>query len=108
METEMKPSLRRNHNSKMREIKRGIRRLDKLMNTFSSIQTALQQIIIEVPDVQGAVLVLGSSPIRPMHVYEMSFSRGNVLSHGASDFSRTKAAEGLSRKVLFTLSIYLS
>lgn len=83
----------------MREVKRGIRRLDKMMKTVSNIQTALQMVISEIPNVQQVMLVLGPSPMRPQHVYEVCFLHGKVICGGAGGFTKTRAAEGLSRKV---------
>lgn len=91
----------------MREVKRGIRRLEKMMKTVSSVRTALQLVIIEIPNVQQVLLVLGPSPMRPQHVYEVCFSHGKVVSDSAGDFTKTRAAEGLSRKVKNKDSIHL-
>ncbi|KAA8550878.1 hypothetical protein F0562_002562 [Nyssa sinensis] len=99
-QTEVKASLRRKHAGRMREIKQGIRRLEKLMTTISSLRTALQLVISEIPNVQGVILVLGASPIRPQCVYELCFSHGKVISGGARDFTKSRAAEGLSRKAI--------
>ena len=93
-------SSRRKRLGRMREVKQGIRRLQKFMDTFSGLQTSLQLMLSEVPDIQGIILVLGASPIRPQHVYELQFSHGRVVPGGACNFIRSRAAEGLSRKVL--------
>lgn len=94
--------------SRMREAKDGIRRLEKLVNTVSGLETALQLIISEVSFVEEVILVLGASPIRPQHVYELCFSRGNVVSRGDDGgFVKSKVAEGLSRKVFFWCHIFL-
>ncbi|KAG7967491.1 hypothetical protein I3843_08G101300 [Carya illinoinensis] len=60
---------RRKHLGRMRDAKKGIRRLEKLMNTISNLQTALKQ----------------------------AAARGEV------DFSKSRAADGLSRKAIRTL-----
>lgn len=75
------------------------------MNTISNLQTALKQVITEFPNVEGVVLVLGASPIRPRHVYELCFSHGKAAARGEVDFSKSRAADGLSRKVHLRLSL---
>ncbi|GLU07535.1 hypothetical protein SLE2022_244900 [Rubroshorea leprosula] len=104
-QTEVKASLRRQHMGRMREVKQGIRRLQKFMNTISSLETALQLIISEIPSIQEVILVLGASPIRPQHVYEMTFSHtsagSGTISH--ADFAKSRTVEGLSRKAIRAL-----
>lgn len=75
----------------------GIRRVDKLMNTISSFKTALQLMITEFPAIQRAVLILGPSPLRPIHVYELNFSCDTAASGG--HFTRNRVVEALSKKV---------
>lgn len=102
-------SLRRKHMGRMREVKRGIRRLEKLMNAVSNLQTALKLMIGgEIANVREVVLVLGASPIRPLHVYRLCFSHGKVAVsvRGEVDFAKTRAADGLSRKVPFLFFIF--
>ncbi|TKY62458.1 hypothetical protein E2542_SST12314 [Spatholobus suberectus] len=101
--TEVKPSFRRKHVSKMRDIKVGIKRLDKLMNSLLNIQTAFKIMINEVPTIDGVVLALGASPLRPQHIYVLNFFHAIDVSKGADGFARSKAAEGLSRKAIRTL-----
>ncbi|RDX84903.1 Preprotein translocase subunit SCY2, chloroplastic, partial [Mucuna pruriens] len=101
--TEVKPSFRRKHVSKMRDIKVGIRRLDKLMNSLLNMQTAFKIMINEVPTIDGVVLALGASPLRPQHIYVLDFSHAIDVSKVADDFARSKAAETLSRKAIRTL-----
>lgn len=98
-QSELKASSRRNHTSRMRELKRGTRRVEKLMNTVSSFETALQLIISENPNIQEVILVLGGSPLRPQHVYQLFFSHGKSVPRDGVDFTKSKVAEGLSRKV---------
>lgn len=105
--TEAKASLRRQHCGRMREVKQGIRRLEKFMNRISSLQTALQLMIREIPNIQEVILVLGASPIRPQHVYQMHFSHANVAPSAEADFVKGKTAEGLSRKVSFMMLFLL-
>lgn len=91
--------MRRMHGGRKREVKRGIKRLEKMMKTVSSIRTALQLVICVIPNVQQVMLVLGPSPMRPQHVYEVCFAHGKVVCGRAGDFTKTRTAEGLSRKV---------
>jgi hypothetical protein len=94
-------SLRRKHIGRMREVKRGIRRLEKLMNAVFSLQAALKLMMSsEIANIREVVLVLGASPIRPLHVYQLCFSHGKVVLGGEVDFAKSRAADGLSRKVL--------
>ncbi|KAK4418263.1 hypothetical protein Salat_2239000 [Sesamum alatum] len=93
-------STRRKQAARKREVKMGIRRLEKLMNCISNLKTALQLMIAEAPNVEKISLVLGPSPLRPLHVYELSFSNGRAVS---GDFSRSKVAETLSRKAIRTM-----
>ncbi|KAF7818312.1 Mad1/Cdc20-bound-Mad2 binding protein [Senna tora] len=102
-ETELKASLRRQHISKMRDIKLGIRRLEKLMNALSNIKIAMKLIINDIPNIEGIILALGASPLRPHHIYDLSFSHGTEVPSVADDFARSKAADGLSRKAIRTL-----
>ena len=61
---------RRNHLSRMREVKRGIRRLEKLVNTVGGLERALQLIISEVFGFEEVISVLKASPVRPQqHVH---------------------------------------
>lgn len=75
----------------------GIRRLDKLMSTISSLRTALQLMITEYPVIQRVILILGPSPLRPLNVYELNFSCETTASGG--DFTRNRVVETLSKKV---------
>lgn len=99
MQTEVTSS-RRRRIGRMREVRQGIKRMQKFMDAYSALQTALQLMLSEVPDIQRIILVLGASPIRPQYVYELRFSHGSVVPGGACNFIKNKAAEGLSRKVL--------
>lgn len=102
-QNEMKASQRRVELGRKRQVKHGIRRLEKLMNTVASTKSALQLVFSEVPHVEAVILVLGASPVRPRHVYEMCFSHGQNVVSDACDFTRSRAAEGISRKVIRTL-----
>ncbi|KAK2648279.1 hypothetical protein Ddye_015768 [Dipteronia dyeriana] len=100
---EVKGSTRRKHISRMREVKHGIRRFDKLMKTVSSLETMLHLIFREIRDIQQVVLILGGSPLRPQHVYELYFSHGKFVPRCSGDFAKSKSAEGLSRKAIRVL-----
>ncbi|XP_052184837.1 uncharacterized protein LOC127796632 isoform X2 [Diospyros lotus] len=102
-QTEVRPSLRRKNAGRKREVKQGIKRLEKLMETMFSLHTALQLMISEIPDIQQVMVVLGASPVHPLHVFEVCFSRGKAVSTDVGDFTKSRAAEGLSRKVVRTL-----
>ncbi|OMP05027.1 hypothetical protein COLO4_09104 [Corchorus olitorius] len=103
--TEVKASLRlrRKHIGRMREVKQGIRRMEKFMNTVSSLQNALQLMIREMSNIQEVILVLGASPIRPLHIYQMYFSHANAAPYAEADFIKGRTAEVLSRKAIRTL-----
>ncbi|MCL7029586.1 hypothetical protein MKW94_006159 [Papaver nudicaule] len=100
---EVKLALRRQHNGRMREVKQGIKRLEKLMRDFSRIQTALELMLNEVHGLEKVVLILGGSPLRPQHVYEMSFSHGRVVEECTTDYTKSKIADALSRKAIRAL-----
>lgn len=74
----------------------GIRKFEKLMNCISNVKTAVHLMIEQVPNVEQISLLLGPSPLRPLHVYELNFSQGRAVS---GEFSRSRVAEALSRKV---------
>ncbi|KAK3193814.1 hypothetical protein Dsin_025124 [Dipteronia sinensis] len=99
-QNEVKGSARRKHISRMREVKHRIRRFDKLMKTVSSLETMLQLIFSEIRNIQQVVLILGGSPFRPQHVYELYFSHGKFDPRCSGDFAKSKSAEGLSRKAI--------
>ncbi|KAJ7977418.1 F15k9.21, putative isoform 2 [Quillaja saponaria] len=102
-EPEVKASCRRKHTSKMRDINLGIRRFGKFMNTVSNLQTALKLMISQIPSIEEVILILGASPLRPLHVYKLCFSHGTAIFKDSDDFAKSKAAEGLSRKAIRTL-----
>lgn len=93
-------STRRKQAARKREVKMGIRRLEKLMGCISNLKAALQLVITEVPNVDKISLILGPSPLRPLHIYELSFSNGRPV---LEDFSRSKIADILSRKAIRTM-----
>ncbi|KAI3760091.1 hypothetical protein L1987_50481 [Smallanthus sonchifolius] len=102
-QTEMKASQRRVQMGRKREVKHVIRRLEKLMKTIANTQTALQLAFSEIPHIEAVILALGASPVRPRHVYELCFSHGKDVVSDACDFTKTRVAEGISRKVIRTL-----
>ncbi|CAK8543453.1 unnamed protein product [Lathyrus sativus] len=103
MVNEVKASFRRKHASRMREIKVGIKRLDKLMSSLSNLQIALKMIINECHAIDGVILALGGSSLRPQNVYVLEFPRRLDVSNAGDDFARSKAAEALCRKAIRTL-----
>ncbi|XP_057438780.1 uncharacterized protein LOC130730721 isoform X2 [Lotus japonicus] len=98
--SEVKASFRRKHVSKMREIKVGIKRLDKLMKSLLNLQTAIKVMINENPNIEEVILALGASPVRPQHIFVLNFPPGLAVSKVEDDFARSKVAEGLSRKAI--------
>ncbi|KAL8262110.1 hypothetical protein R6Q59_026159 [Mikania micrantha] len=102
-QNEMKASQRRLQLGRKREVKHNIRKLDKLMKSIASTQNALQLVFREIPHVEAVIVVLGASPVRPRHVYELCFSHGKDAISDACDFTKTRVAEGISRKVIRTL-----
>ncbi|KAG1365167.1 hypothetical protein COCNU_12G001670 [Cocos nucifera] len=100
---ELKPSFQKKHNFRKRELKQGIKRLEKLMNSISSLLSALQEALDEMPNIQGVTMVLGASPLRPQHVYQMLFFHGKFDRGSAKDSSKSKVAEALSRKAIRAL-----
>ncbi|XP_010070221.2 uncharacterized protein LOC104457005 [Eucalyptus grandis] len=99
----MRASFRRKHSGRMRELKRGFRSSEKLMSAISSLQDALRLVISESPHVREILLILGGSPLRPRYVYRLCFSHGKMVSRDASDFTKNRAAEVLSRKAIRAL-----
>lgn len=96
---DLKAPLRRKHNSGLREVRRGIRGFEKLINAVSSAQLALQLVLSESPGISKVILILGSSPLRPRYVYELSFLLGRISPSGSTDYNKCKEAEVLSKKV---------
>ncbi|XP_073315266.1 uncharacterized protein [Primulina huaijiensis] len=93
-------STRRKQAARKREVKMEIKRLEKMVNCISNLKTSVKSMFAEVPNVEKISLVLGPSPLRPLHVYELCFVNIKV---DAGDFSRSKVAELLSRKAIRTL-----
>lgn len=93
--------------SRKREVKHEIKKLQKLMNTISSLRSALQLMIRGAPGIQRVVLILGGSPSRPQKAYELFFTHSDNLVCYQGDFAKSKAADALSKKVYFLTSVLL-
>ncbi|KAH7678756.1 Mad1/Cdc20-bound-Mad2 binding protein [Dioscorea alata] len=100
---ELRGACRRKRNWRKREVKRGIKRLEKLMNSVSSLISGFREAIDRVPEIQSVALILGGSLLRPRCVYELELSSGGFDSCGARDCSKTKLAQALSRKAIRAL-----
>ncbi|KAF3791670.1 hypothetical protein EJ110_NYTH13826 [Nymphaea thermarum] len=104
---ETRTSLNRKQYGKLREVKRGIRRWEKLMNSVNSLLSALQLWLDEILEVHEVILILGASPLRPLHVYKMCFSHGKLACGGGTDCKDVdksrKLADVLSRKAIRAL-----
>lgn len=98
VQEEMTGPARRKHASRKREVRICIRRWDKFMNTISKVKTALQLMISEIPSIETVLLVLGSTPLRPLHIFELQFLGGGRVLPG--DYSRTRTVETLSKKAI--------
>ncbi|KAL6627887.1 hypothetical protein ACP70R_031613 [Stipagrostis hirtigluma subsp. patula] len=99
---ELKPSELRKYNTRKREVRRRIKNQQKLMNSISSLLSALQQALDEVPNIEGVVLILGGSLVRPLFVYDITISHGSFDSGSAKD-GLTKLAQSVSRKAIRSL-----
>ncbi|GAB4829590.1 hypothetical protein Ancab_019258 [Ancistrocladus abbreviatus] len=100
---EVNASSRRKHAGRKREVKVGIRRVEKLMSTVSDLKTAFRLIINEGPVVEDVILILGASPRRPKYVYEMCFSHGRMMAEPLDDRMKSRTTQSLSRKVIRAL-----
>lgn len=92
----------------MREVRQGIKRMEKLMNSVSGFQVAIKSLISEAPNIEEVLLILGATPLRPQYVYEMCFSHKRFGLRGADNFVKHKAAEVLSRKVVVNVLSFLN
>lgn len=90
----------------MREVRHGIKRMEKLMNSVSGFRAAIKLLISEIPNIQEVLIILGATPLRPQHVYELCFFHKKVVVRGADDFVKNRAAAVLSRKVLVNCSSF--
>lgn len=98
---ELKPSDQRKYNTRKREVRRRIKKHEKLMKGISILLCALQQALDEVSSIEGVVLILGGSLVRPLFVYDITISHGTFDSGSAKDHALTKLAQSVSRKVSY-------
>lgn len=98
---ELKPSDQRKHNTRKREVRRRIKKHEKLMKGISTLLCALQQALDEVSSIEGVVLILGGSLVRPLFVYDITISHGTFDLGSAKDHALTKLAQSVSRKVSY-------
>ena len=89
--------------SQMRETRLGIRRFEKLMRCISDVEKALKVVISEVHGIERVVLALGASPMRPQHLYELSFSPKRSLPVDPPEFNKTRAADAISKRVVYQI-----
>lgn len=97
---EMKPSDQRKYNTRKREVRRRIKKQEKLMNGLSSVFSALQKALDEVPSIEGVLLILGGSLVRPLFVYDITISHGRFDAGSANERGASKLAQSVSRKAL--------
>jgi hypothetical protein len=97
----LKPSDQRKCNTRKREVTRRVKKQQKLMNGISTLLSALQQALDEVPSIEGVVLIIGGSLVRPLFVYDITISHGRFDSGSAKDHALTKLAQSVSRKVSY-------
>ncbi|XP_057549489.1 uncharacterized protein LOC130827692 isoform X3 [Amaranthus tricolor] len=102
-QNELNGKSRRKSIGRKREINLEIRRSEKLMSTISGLQTALELLIREVPNVEDIIFAFGANPRRPQHVYEISFSHGRMLPLVSEHITRNQTIEVISRKVIRAL-----
>ncbi|BAF16943.1 uncharacterized protein [Oryza sativa Japonica Group] len=100
---EMKPSDQRKYNTRKREVRRRIKKQEKLMNGLSSVFSALQKALDEVPSIEGVLLILGGSLVRPLFVYDITISHGRFDAGSANERGASKLAQSVSRKAIRAL-----
>ncbi|XP_062208433.1 uncharacterized protein LOC133909915 [Phragmites australis] len=100
---ELKPSDQRKYNTRKRVVRCRIKKQEKLMNGISTLLSALQQALDEVPSIEGVVLILGGSLVRPLFVYDITISHGRFDSGSAKEHALTKLAQSVSRKAIRAL-----
>jgi hypothetical protein len=71
------------------------------MKGISTLLCALQQALDEVSSIEGVVLILGGSLVRPLFVYDITISHGTFDLGSAKDHALTKLAQSVSRKVSY-------
>lgn len=101
-ETQLKPSSQRKMIGQSREIKRGIKKLEKLMTSISNLLSAMQTMVHEIPEVQLVLLALGASSTRPQHLYEICFSYKGLVLKDVENCPPRKIgrADVLSKKII--------
>ncbi|GJN10987.1 hypothetical protein PR202_ga29142 [Eleusine coracana subsp. coracana] len=99
----LKPSDQRKYNIQKREVRSRIKKQEKLMNGISALLSALQQALDEVPSIEGVILILGGSLVRPLFVYDITISHGRFDSGSAKESALTKLAQFVSRKAIRAL-----
>ncbi|KAG9457948.1 hypothetical protein H6P81_002456 [Aristolochia fimbriata] len=103
VQAELKATSRREHSARLRHVKQRIRSLEKLMKNISDLFSAVELTLREIPEVSGIVMILGGSPIRPLHVYELSFAHGRAVLENQLDTNNRRAADLLSKKAIRAL-----
>uniref|UniRef100_A0A804N3J6 Uncharacterized protein n=1 Tax=Zea mays TaxID=4577 RepID=A0A804N3J6_MAIZE len=98
---ELKPSDRRKYNTRKTEVRRRIKKHEKLMNGISTLLCSLQHALDEVSSIEGVVLILGGSLVRPLFVYDITISHGIFGPGSAKEHALTKLAQSVSRKNLY-------
>ncbi|KAI0518715.1 hypothetical protein KFK09_006151 [Dendrobium nobile] len=93
----------RKTNMRKTEVKSAIKKLEKLINSISTLSSALQEAIDGIPGFHGVTFLLGGSLARPHHVYEILFSHFKIISDSANHNAKSKVAEILSRKAVRAL-----
>ncbi|PKU85485.1 hypothetical protein MA16_Dca003225 [Dendrobium catenatum] len=93
----------RKTNMRKIEVKSAIKRLEKLINSISTLSSALQEAIEGIPGFDGVTFLLGGSLARPQHVYEIFFSHFKIISDSANHNAKSKVAEILLRKAVRAL-----
>ncbi|KAL8167723.1 hypothetical protein V2J09_009222 [Rumex salicifolius] len=97
---ELNIASRRKHSGRKREIRSGIRRVEKFMTAVSNIQTALQLIIREVPRIEAVIFIFGN-PRRPRYIFEICFPQGTMFPQTSEYIGKKSCfADRLSRKVI--------
>ncbi|XP_068661141.1 uncharacterized protein [Aristolochia californica] len=103
VQAEIKATSRREHSARVRDVKQRISSLEKLMNNISDLLSAFEITLNEIPEVSAIVLMLGGSPLRPLHVYELSFSHGRYVLEKEMNSNNSRAADLLSKKAIRAL-----
>ncbi|XP_006654186.1 uncharacterized protein LOC102710979 [Oryza brachyantha] len=100
---ELKPSDQRKYNRRKRQVRQRIKKQEKLMNGLSSLCSALQKALDEVPSIEGVLLIIGGSLVRPLFVYDITISHGRFDAGSANEHGISKLAQSVSRKAIRAL-----